>query len=797
MMKQRFISCLFLLVTLQFILILSTPSLAQDTDKTLTLTTVDGERLFHLHTPPQAEEEAIPLVIALHPIASSGHAMQAITGLNDAADQYGFAVAYPEALSFYWDDGRAAAGMVADDGEIDDVGFISAMIDVIAQETDIHTDQVHLTGLGNGGTMAYRLACQLPGRFASVAVVGALMWDYQPDNCPPGDAPINMLIIHGSDDSTYRIDGRTFPPGEAAEEAISILSLEETIRFWMAYDHCEAEPTAYNRAPLTTYTCQDEAAIHAYTIISGENGWPRMGDDLRLNQFGIDTTTIIARYFMEGVPPLDDMTQTTPPPTELARSYQMYIPTTYTFDEAVPLVMVLHGRPGSAGGIALITDMNTIAEENGFIVVYPEGMIPPSETARGWNYVRDVPLFRPADSSAISQRDDVQFLVDLVHDIAEIAPIDTDRAYVTGFSNGGFMTQRLACDASGTFAAFAAAGSTLSWGMTEICEGKPPIPLLMMHGTDDISVPWTGTTGNIGGQQIYVTAPIPNTVVFWAQHNGCGQVAPEQENIPSSGDSPETSVIFVRYTQCEEPLTFVGVTGGGHNWPGVPGRIGEQIAGDVNLDIHAGQVVWDFMSQFTLDEARIEAAEAAATPSAPIIIDETAATESAEVRNAREVVATLQRGGFIVYYRHGEQNPDYTDETCTEPGALTDNGDDQATLLATVLERLTLHVDHVLTTGTCAAQQSIARTFSEAVAEEATRYEDTAALQEALSAIPQADAITLMVGDGNLLEALTGQSLGPAETLIVRPTGTNFEVLTIASVYDWLYLANLVDEDPE
>lgn len=783
-----------LLIVLIAILLLlfALPTAAADTHHSLTVG--ERERFFHLHTPPQSPDEAVPLVIAFHPVTSSANAMRAITGFDAAADEMGFAVAYPQAVSYYWDDGRAAAGMLADDGEIDEQAFVEAMIAEAQQSANIDPERIYLTGIANGGNLAYTLACQMPEQLAGVAVVSSLLWDFQAENCGESGVPVNLLIIHGSADSSYQINGRTFDVGEAStERVVSLYSLERTLNFWSDRMGCEMEH-AYDSVALVTYACDNNTSLNYFNVIGGEEAWFRSVDNQLLNTYHVDATEIIANFFMTGSPSVELLSQTPMEPTELGRSFTLYIPNSYTFDEPIPLVMVLHGRPGNGPGMALLTDMNAIAEANHFIAVYPDGLIPPSEPgARGWNYVRDIALFNYNDGSAISQRDDVQFLVDLKHDLAEMMPIDTERSYITGFSNGGFMTQRMACDAAGSFAAFAAVGSTLSWGMPAICEDRPPVPLLMMHGTQDISVPWTGTTTTVSGREIYMTAPIPNTLAFWLEHNGCIDET-TREDLPQLGQSPGTSVSVLTYADCQEPLVFVAVENGGHNWPGVLNRIGERIAGSINMDIHAGQFIWDFLKQFTLPEARIEAAEAVATPSAPIVVEdrEPSSEEAEQLANAQQVVTTLQGGGFVIYFKHGDINPDYADETCAAQDALTPNGDNQAGLLYDVIQSLSLPIGQVVTDGSCASKQTLARAFT-TLPDAVSAYTDSTDLQAALSRVPQDGTNTLIIGDGNLLAEITGNELGPSDTMMVLPNSQTYAVLTVATIYDWIVLGDLVN----
>jgi polyhydroxybutyrate depolymerase len=272
----------------------------------------------------------------------------------------------------------------------------------------------------------------------------------------------------------------------------------------------------------------------------------------------------------------------------IARSYHVYLPSAYdenADDSSLPLVMALHGRPGTGTDMAIITQMHVVAEAHNFIIVYPDGL------QQGWNYVRDIGLYEFAGT-----HDDSRFLQDLVETLGEQYRIDKERVYATGFSNGGFMTQRLACEARETFAAYAVVGATGFWGLPELCEGVAPAPILLMHGTHDRSVPWQGTLENVAGSDVYINASIPQTLTFWGAHNGCTDNF-ERRDIPAQDNA--TSVSHLDYDCAYAPLAFYGIMNGGHNWVGIE-SIRRDIAGLVNKDINAGEVIWGFFSQHTL-----------------------------------------------------------------------------------------------------------------------------------------------------------------------------------------------------
>ncbi len=563
------------------VLLLSSTSLLHAQAVTETLLHNDLERTYNLHLPPAYDVAVpLPLVLALHPTASSGEAMAALTGLNKAADAQNFIVVYPSSSGFAWADGRTAGAGVTD---VDDVSYIGALIDHLAEHYAVDTARVYLTGYGGGGALAYRLACTTPERFAGVAVVSTLLWDYHLDACPQESTPLSILIMRGSADPVYLTGGNTF-------RFSATLSLEDTLEFWGSRNGCDMT-AGRELANTILYTdCSDGSRLAYYEVKEGSGSWPRVGD-YRLNQSGVDATEVITGFFAGDRDWAMTQTEASAGPP---RTYNVYVPPGYNPAVPLPMVVALHGRPDNGAGIAYITDLNTTAAHENFIVAYPDGL------NNEWNYTRAVPFFGRTNAT-----DDAQFLSDMIADLAQDLSIDPQRIYVTGFSNGGFMTQRLACEAREQYAAFAVVGATAFLGMTPLCADQTPAPILFIHGTADVSVPWDGIPRQIAGETLYVTAPILRTVEFWLGHNGCVGDYTETE-LPQEGSSPGTSVHVFEFQGCpaEADVLFYAVLGGGHNWPGVPDRLPEEIAGQVNMDIHASEVIWAFFSQFTQEVAQ-------------------------------------------------------------------------------------------------------------------------------------------------------------------------------------------------
>jgi polyhydroxybutyrate depolymerase len=119
-----------------------------------------------------------------------------------------------------------------------------------------------------------------------------------------------------------------------------------------------------------------------------------------------------------------------------------------------------------------------------------------------------------------------------------------------------------------------------------------------MHGTDDNNILWDGISVERGGRVIPITHSIGDSMGFWAAFVGCSDRFTVRE-LPQRGGSPGTLVRVLSYLDCpvEREVLLYAIVGGGHNWPGVPGMIPEQVAGLVNTDIHASDVIWEFFTR--------------------------------------------------------------------------------------------------------------------------------------------------------------------------------------------------------
>lgn len=274
------------------------------------------------------------------------------------------------------------------------------------------------------------------------------------------------------------------------------------------------------------------------------------------------------------------------------RTYLLHVPSTYDGETAVPVVFMLHGRGSTGEEMGFSTDMSRIAGEEGFIVVYPDGV------DAEWNYFQSIGYEN-------DETDDVGFIHALVEEIASTYNVDRERIYAAGLSNGGFMSYRLACEPDSPFAAYAAVAATAYSGLASLCDLTNPVPVLFMHGTADEIVPWDGASEDISSEEtFYRSYSATDNFAFWATHNRCSTDV-ESTRIEPRGDSPGTSVMIIDAQDCatDSAVKFYTIINGGHTWPGTIWEGAPvDVVGLVNLDISADEEIWTFFSNYTLSD---------------------------------------------------------------------------------------------------------------------------------------------------------------------------------------------------
>lgn len=170
----------------------------------------DGEsRLYLLDAPKPRKGKKWPVVIALHGGGGNAEGMRRKTRLTKLGAGRTFIAVHPEGVAkktlgkklCTWNAGSCCG--LARKENVDDVGFLSALIDLLVKKHGADPGRVYVTGHSNGGMMAYRLACEIPGKIAAIAPVGAPVRE---DTCV-AESRMPILIIHGDQDDCGNFAG--------------------------------------------------------------------------------------------------------------------------------------------------------------------------------------------------------------------------------------------------------------------------------------------------------------------------------------------------------------------------------------------------------------------------------------------------------------------------------------------------------------------------------------------------------------------------------------------------------------
>jgi polyhydroxybutyrate depolymerase len=266
------------------------------------------------------------------------------------------------------------------------------------------------------------------------------------------------------------------------------------------------------------------------------------------------------------------------------RTYEVHAPASYKGEQAVPLVLALHGRGGTGHGMAGQTHFDSVSDAHAFLVAYPDGL------GGGWADGRGA---TPSDKEGV---DDVKFLSELIRKLARDYKIDASRVFVTGMSNGGFMTQRIACDLSSQVAAVGSVGATLGETTASHCHPERPISVMLIQGAQDPLVPIQGGPMGPDGSHGMILS-LQETAKKWIGLDACDS-KPDIATLQDKA-ADGTSIRREAFTGCKGGAEVVVYTveGGGHTWPGGKASLPESILGKTSGNMDASEVLWEFFSK--------------------------------------------------------------------------------------------------------------------------------------------------------------------------------------------------------
>jgi polyhydroxybutyrate depolymerase len=262
------------------------------------------------------------------------------------------------------------------------------------------------------------------------------------------------------------------------------------------------------------------------------------------------------------------------------RTFAYYAPPGAT--RPLPLVVALHGRGGDGDGQDRLSHLAEVARDAGFIVAFPDGH------RRSWHDAREV---GPAAEAHV---DDVGFVRAIIDWMVASAGADAGRVFVTGMSNGGFMTGTLACALADRVAAVGMVAATMPEALESACAPGRPVSVAIIAGDEDPLVPYGGgRTRGADGAVLSAEA----SARLWARLDGCAAaprtlVLPDQD--PNDGTHTEVTVFGGCAGGAETRLYTVH--GGGHTWPGGWAYLGKATVGRTARDFDASRELWAFFA---------------------------------------------------------------------------------------------------------------------------------------------------------------------------------------------------------
>jgi polyhydroxybutyrate depolymerase len=261
------------------------------------------------------------------------------------------------------------------------------------------------------------------------------------------------------------------------------------------------------------------------------------------------------------------------------RRYELHLPQDYDPGGRSPLLILFHGAGDTGPGFQAWTGLDAIAEEAGFITVWPNG------TPDG-ACIDDIPgeLCDPGPPYYWLP-EDVGFTRELVAHLRDGLAIDQNRIYAAGMSMGGLFTYDVACQMDDRFAAAAPVAALPRPVTANNCNPSRTMPILVTHGTEDGVFDWDGAGGFLS---------MDENLAMWTELNGCTG-DPTIEWFPDIEDEG-TRAWSETYDNCDAgaEVRLIGIDGGGHMWPGLQFPPGSGLS---NLDVSVNAEMIEFFSR--------------------------------------------------------------------------------------------------------------------------------------------------------------------------------------------------------
>lgn len=266
----------------------------------------------------------------------------------------------------------------------------------------------------------------------------------------------------------------------------------------------------------------------------------------------------------------------------LTRNVAIIAPTNPRPARNTPAVFVLHYNLGAAPPMANLTEVGELARDHGVYVILPEAL------DLTWAHV----------PGGTDTTDDSGYLNALIDAYVPKLGLDAKRIYMTGYSQGGNMSLRFACEHPEKVAAIAPVAATMRNALARECTTTVPTPVVYFNGTDDKQVPYgPGIPALIRDLTLVGSMGAQDAGKFWAEKNGCtGNATRTDLPVPIKDG---TELYVDNYENCPPGtgVTQYTIVNGGHTWPGALDFV--PVAGITSQNLRANQAMWQFFERFS------------------------------------------------------------------------------------------------------------------------------------------------------------------------------------------------------
>ncbi|WP_169972871.1 alpha/beta hydrolase family esterase [Tautonia rosea] len=287
---------------------------------------------------------------------------------------------------------------------------------------------------------------------------------------------------------------------------------------------------------------------------------------------------------------------------EEERAFRLYVPSEWS--RPAPALFVFHGEGGTPDTIQNYAKLDPLAEDRGFVVIYPKG------EGKNWNYDSGAPIVRSRGFASFTARDglnpemdrrfdDVAMVRSIVEELGADGLIDVSRVFATGISSGAMFCHRLAADASDVMAGVAPVSGAMTDVVAERFAPTHPVSLMAIIGEDDPLMPVTG--GPIAGllpQDRGRVAPADETIAAYLQANGISG-EPSVETLPDRPEDDGTTTRVYSYPSGHDGVLveIYRIEGAGHNWPGKPSNYHVEMVGKTSQDFDGSEAILSFFER--------------------------------------------------------------------------------------------------------------------------------------------------------------------------------------------------------